>query len=75
MAQMPLSAVGMIATHLYLEAKHEAKMSDGQLDCHIPGCQGTTYGERLMYIAACDAHRLARAVEETHLRASADPKE
>lgn len=73
--RMPLSAVGMIAAHLYLDAKKESGMDDRQLGYFIPGCQGTTYGDRLIYTAACDAHKLAKAVEETSREVSTDPKE
>jgi hypothetical protein len=65
MSKMPLSAVGMIAAHLYLDAKRVSNMDDRQLSYRIPGAEGTTYGDRMIYTAACDAHRIARAVEET----------
>lgn len=65
MSKMPLSAVGMIAAHLYLDAKRMSNMDDRQLSYTIPGTDGTTYGDRMIYVAACDAHRIAKAVEET----------
>ena len=74
-AQMPLSAVGMIAAHLFLDAKKESGMDDRQLGYNIPGRMGTTYLDRLIYVAACNAHRIARAVEETSREGSEDPKE
>lgn len=74
-AQMPLSAVGMIAAHLFLDAKKESGMDDRQLGYNIPGTGGTTYLDRIIYVAACNAHRIARAVEDYSPQDSADPKE
>jgi len=73
--KMPLSAVGMIAAHFYLQRVAEEGMDRRQLGYTIPG-QGMTYGQDIARQAARLAWTVAQAVEEENPhQGSEDPKE
>ena len=62
-ARMPLSAVGMMAAHLFIEAVRSENMDARQLSYTVPGSKHTYRGKMQMQ-AAEDAWNLAKAVEE-----------
>ena len=64
-AKMPLSAVGMIAAHLFLERVKTENALPRDLDRICYGCaiKGATYGDLYADQAAKAAWRIAAAVE------------
>jgi hypothetical protein len=66
-AKMPLSAVGMIAAHLFLERVKVEQALPRDLDRTCYGCaiKGSTYGDLYAMQAAETAWKIAKAVEDS----------
>lgn len=62
--KMPISAVGMIAAHLYLERVRAENMNKRDMEHKVPGST-QTYADYFATDAAREAWRIAEAVELT----------
>lgn len=70
--KIPLSAVMMSATHIYLERVKTGDMLHRDLQRIVPGSK-RTYSELLAGFAAADAWKLAQAVEDSNPAYAAGP--
>ena len=71
-AKMPLSAVGMIAAHLYLERMKQDDIIPRDLARMKYGTDGRTYGDGLRFEIAMEAWKIADAVEEAMIARCSD---
>jgi hypothetical protein len=70
----PLSAVCMIAAHIFLDLCKQNNMDRRQLSYTIPGHNKATYRDMYAEAAAQDAWTIARAVEDAAPEVSPDSK-